>query len=89
MIQNRPSLFKLITVSSIGSALEFYDFAIYVFFSHEISIAFFPSKNAITSLITTFGVFAVGYLMRPIGGLIFSHLGDKFGRKKQFLTIDF
>lgn len=84
MTQNRPSLFKLITVSSIGSALEFYDFAIYAFFSHEISLAFFPSSSAITSLITTFGVFAVGYLVRPIGGLIFSHLGDKFGRKNNF-----
>jgi len=80
----QTSLLKLITLSSIGSLLEFYDFAIYAFFSHEIAINFFPASDKLSSLIETFGVFAIGYLARPIGGIIFSHLGDKFGRKKNF-----
>ena len=83
-IQN--GIFRLIAASCIGSTLEFYDFAVYAFFSSEIAQAFFPSGNHINSLVTTFSVFAVGYLARPIGGIIFSHLGDKFGRKNNFST---
>lgn len=78
------ALAKLVTVAGLGSTLEFYDFIIYAFFSDEIARCFFPAHTMMASLIAAYGVFAVGYLARPIGGLIFSHLGDKFGRKNNF-----
>lgn len=80
----RMSRFKLITVSSLGSIFEFYDFVVYAFFSNELADAFFPFHNTLNALMTTFGVFAIGYLVRPLGGIIFSHVGDKFGRKNNF-----
>lgn len=75
---------KIILMSSIGGALEFFDFAIYALFSNYISQTFFPKENHIISLLYTFGIFAIGYLARPIGGLIFGAIGDRFGRRYCF-----
>ena len=61
-----------------------YDFIIYISFSKIIGYLFFPSQDHFISLLSTLGVFAVGYLLRPLGGVIFGHFGDKFGRKKTF-----
>lgn len=72
---------KILISSMIGNALEWYDFVLYVQFSSIISSLFFPSNNEFTSLLATFGVFAVGFVMRPLGGIVFGVLGDKFGRK--------
>ncbi len=55
-------------------------------FAQYIGSAFFPASNPLTSLMFSFGVFAVGYLARPLGGVIFSHFGDKYGRRKVFIT---
>lgn len=76
---------KVIFLSSLGGSLEFYDFIIYVFFSSELSQLFFPKTNHLASLMEIYVIFALGYLVRPIGGLIFSHFGDKYGRKKTFV----
>ncbi|TNF67251.1 MAG: MFS transporter [Gammaproteobacteria bacterium] len=79
---------KFVIMTSLGSALEFYDFIIFVYLANVIAPLFFPATNHINSLLATFGVFSVGYLARPIGGIIFSHFGDLYGRKKIFyLTI--
>ncbi len=72
---------KILISSMIGNALEWYDFVLYVQFSTIISQLFFPSDDYFTSLLATFGIFAVGFVMRPIGGVLFGVLGDKFGRK--------
>jgi len=66
----------------IGNVLEWYDFALYGFFAPVIAKLFFPSDNQLTGLLATFGIFAVGFLMRPIGSVIFGILGDKVGRKR-------
>jgi MHS family proline/betaine transporter-like MFS transporter len=66
---------------SIGNVLEWYDFAVYAFFAGTIGRLFFPHSNEIDSLIAAFGVFAAGYLMRPLGGIVFGHIGDRYGRK--------
>ncbi len=66
----------------VGNILEWYDFAVFGFFAPIIGAQFFPSEDPLASLIKAFGVFAAGYLMRPIGGVIFGHIGDKLGRKK-------
>jgi MHS family proline/betaine transporter-like MFS transporter len=72
---------KIIVSSMIGNALEWYDFVLYVQFSTIIGKLFFPTDDPFTSLLATFGIFAVGFVMRPIGGILFGLLGDKFGRK--------
>jgi MHS family proline/betaine transporter-like MFS transporter len=73
---------KVITASMVGNALEFYDFSLYGFFAPILSTLFFPSDNSLVSLIQALGVFALGFMTRPIGAIIFGHIGDKLGRKK-------
>jgi len=65
-----------------GNVLEWYDFAVYGYFAASIGRHFFPSEDATSSLIAAFGVFAAGFLMRPLGGLVFGHIGDKLGRNR-------
>ena len=73
---------KVILASIIGNALEFFDFTLYGVFSGVIAELFFPSSDLTASLLMSLGAFAVGFLMRPFGALIFGYLGDVFGRKK-------
>ncbi|MBT5752029.1 MAG: MFS transporter, partial [Rhodospirillaceae bacterium] len=72
---------KTILAGFIGNILEWYDFAVYGYFAPIIASHFFPSDDPTASLIATFGVFAAGYMARPIGGAIFGHIGDIYGRK--------
>ncbi len=66
--------------------MEFYDFVVYGIFAKYIAAAFFPSDDKFLSQIVAFAVFAVGYFARPIGGMVLSHFGDKYGRRKVFIT---
>ena len=66
---------------SIGSVLEWYDFAVYGYLAPIIGQAFFPAGDPLVSLLAAFGVFAAGYAARPIGGVLFGWLGDRLGRK--------
>ncbi len=66
----------------IGNVLEWYDFVVYGFLAAIIGKLFFPSGNETVELLKSFAVFAVGFLMRPIGAILFGYIGDKFGRKK-------
>ena len=72
---------KVIAAGMIGNVLEWYDFAIYGYFAAIIGRQFFPHENAVAQLLSAFGIFAVGYLMRPIGGALIGHIGDRFGRR--------
>ena len=76
---------RVIILSSLGGALEFYDFVIYSVFAQYIGSAFFPASDPLTSLILSFSAFAVGYLFRPLGGIVFSHFGDRYGRRRVFV----
>lgn len=71
-----------IIAGCIGNVLEWYDFAIYGFFAPVIAGLFFPLESKLAALISTFGVFAIGYLMRTFGSVVFGILGDKLGRKR-------
>ncbi len=66
----------------IGNVLEWYDFAVYGFFAPIIGAQFFPTEDKLSALIAAFGVFAAGYMMRPLGGVIFGQIGDRVGRKR-------
>jgi MHS family proline/betaine transporter-like MFS transporter len=75
-------LTKTIAAGAIGNVLEWYDFGLFGFFAPVISRLFFPSEQKLASLIGAFGVYATGFLMRPLGGLLFGHIGDRLGRKR-------
>ncbi len=77
--------YKTLSLAALGGALEFYDFVIFVFFTAVIGKLFFPpSMPGWLSMLQTFGIFAAGYVVRPLGGIIMAHFGDLFGRKKMF-----
>lgn len=72
---------KVIIAGMIGNALEWYDFALYGHFALILSKHFFPSYDPYVGLIATYSIFAAGFVMRPIGGIIFGYIGDKYGRR--------
>ena len=72
---------KAIVSGSIGNLVEWYDWYAYAAFSLYFAPVFFPGKDATTNLLNTAGIFAVGFLMRPIGGWLFGSLADRKGRK--------
>jgi MFS family permease len=77
--------YKTLALAALGGALEFYDFIIFVFFATVIGQLFFPpSVPDWLRQLQTFGIFAAGYLARPLGGIIMAHFGDLLGRKKMF-----
>ncbi|HYE87550.1 MAG TPA: MFS transporter [Vicinamibacterales bacterium] len=76
---------KIVLLASLGGTLEFYDFVIFGVFARDIAAAVFPANDPIVSLILSFATFAVGYLARPIGGIVLSHYGDRYGRRAVFL----
>jgi MFS family permease len=77
--------FRTLGLAALGGALEFYDFIIFVFFAAVIGKLFFPPDMPDwLVLIQTFGIFAAGYLVRPLGGIVLAHFGDLFGRKRVF-----
>ncbi|MBI0330465.1 MFS transporter [Burkholderia plantarii] len=77
--------YKTLGLAALGGALEFYDFIIFVFFAPAIGQLFFPHDipDWLRQL-QTFGIFAAGYLARPLGGIIMAHFGDLVGRKRMF-----
>ncbi|CAN5405321.1 MFS family transporter [soil metagenome] len=72
--------------SSSGNLVEWYDFYAYAFTALYFAKAFFPEGNQTTQLLQTAAVFAIGFLMRPIGGYIFGRVADKYGRKTSMVT---
>lgn len=73
---------KIVSLAALGGMLEFYDFIIYGIFSVYFAHQFFPSGNQLLSVIESYVIFVLGYIARPIGGMVFSHVGDEYGRKK-------
>src|SRR3981081_2198974 len=80
-----PAEIRTLALASLGGALEFYDFVIFVFFTAVIGKVFFSvSLPDWMREIQTFGIFAAGYLARPLGGVVMAHFGDMHGRKRVF-----
>ena len=73
----------------IGNILEWYDFAVYGYLASTISGLFFPSGDRIASLLATYLVFGVGFVMRPVGSLLFGVYGDRHGRRKALSAVIF
>lgn len=74
-----------ITAGIIGNALEWYDFLLYAYFAPILAPLFFPAKDPFVSLLLTFSVFALGFLVRPAGAIVIGRIGDKYGRRKALL----
>lgn len=84
-VKNRGMYTTILT--SVGAGLEYYDFTIYAMLAPFIGLNFFPAANSFATLINTFCIFSVGYFVRPLGGVIFGHYGDKHGRKKMLIFV--
>lgn len=78
-------IWKVITASSAGTLIEWYDFYIFGSLSTIIAAKFFPSENPTAALLSTLATFAAGFIVRPFGALVFGRLGDLIGRKSTFL----
>ena len=76
---------RIVLLASLGGTLEFYDFVIFGVFARDIAQAVFPSASPLVSLMASFAAFAAGYFARPLGGIILSHYGDRYGRRRVFL----
>jgi MFS transporter, MHS family, proline/betaine transporter len=72
---------KTLLAGAIGNVLEWYDFALYGYFAPVFAALFFPSDSPSVSLIAAFSVFAVGFLARPLGAMLFGYWGDTLGRR--------
>ena len=75
-----------LTLASLGAVLEYFDFQVYVFVAAILGTAIFPPGQSIwKTQVQTFGIYAIGYLVRPIAGMVIAHFADRVGRKKLFI----
>ena len=87
--QHRPdqrSKRRSMFASTVGNVLEWYEWSAYAVFAPFIAAAMFDSKDPVSALLSTLAVFAVGFLMRPLGGIVFGRIADKRGRKFVLIT---
>jgi MHS family proline/betaine transporter-like MFS transporter len=88
LLTTQQTNFKLIIANLIGTLLEIYDMSIYAYFAPMIAQNFFPTSNKQIALLNTFAIFMVSFFVRPLGAVVFGHIGDTLGRKKTLvLTI--
>src|ERR671912_538300 len=74
----RTPLRRVVTASMIGTTIEWYDFFLY----GSAAALFFPSFDPLVGTLLAFATYAVGFVARPLGGVVFGHFGDRIGRKK-------
>ena len=73
---------RVLTASLVGTAVEFYDFYIYATAASLVFPAlFFPSESASAQLMSSYATFAIAFIARPVGAVVFGHFGDRIGRK--------
>nr|WP_230954478.1 MFS transporter [Burkholderia cepacia] len=82
-----PSKFQVVAATTLGTALEYYDFSIYSFFAIQIGKLFFPSATPVNQFLLSIGVFGVGFVVRPLGGVVIGAYADRAGRKKAMVLI--
>jgi len=72
---------KIVGPAIVGNIVEYYDFGLFAVYAAVIGKLFFPSHDQYTQTLLAFATFAVGFLMRPLGGIFFGYIGDRFGRR--------
>lgn len=75
------ALKKVVGSSFLGNFIEWFDYASYSYFATVIAVVFFPEGDKMVATMSTFAVFALSFLVRPIGALFWGNMGDKKGRK--------
>jgi MFS family permease len=85
-LDSAQGIWKVITASSVGTMIEWYDFYIFGSLAAIIATQFFPGDNPTASFLKTLATFAVGFAVRPFGALVFGRIGDLTGRKFAFLA---
>src|SRR5215467_3096621 len=81
--ERRKRLRIVIAASLLGTTVEWYDFFLYATAAGLVfNRVFFPNETSLVGTLLAFATFAVGFVMRPIGGLVFGHIGDRIGRKR-------
>ncbi|HVZ24822.1 MAG TPA: MFS transporter, partial [Sediminibacterium sp.] len=83
--KENQGIWKIISASSLGTLIEWYDFYIFGSLATVLATQFFPKSNPTAALLSTLGTFAAGFIVRPFGALVFGRLGDLVGRKYTFL----
>ncbi|MFC7555982.1 MFS transporter [Pseudoroseomonas wenyumeiae] len=87
-VPSSQMLRRAVLSCAVGQVFEIYDFVIYGFMAGAIALAFFPSSDPLTALLSTFATLAIGFLVRPLGGIIIGSYGDRYGRRQALvLTI--
>ncbi len=81
-IVDRKLLKRAVGAAALGNTMEWFDFGVYSYLAVIIGKVFFPDASGAVQLIASFGTFAAAFLVRPIGGMVFGPLGDRFGRQK-------
>ncbi|ROR92238.1 MFS transporter [Nocardioides aurantiacus] len=82
-----PGIVKVVFASLIGTAVEWYDFFLYGSAAALVfGVLFFPEGDEVTGTLLAFGTYALGFVARPLGGVVFGHFGDRVGRKKMLVT---
>jgi len=81
------SIRRAIVGASVGNTVEWFDFAVYGYLAVTLGAVFFPSEDPTISLLSSFAVFGVAFVMRPLGGLFFGPLGDRIGRQRTLATV--
>lgn len=84
--ENRSVLRRVLIASGLGTLLEYFDYASYSYLATTIAVVFFPSEDRTVALLSTFAVFALSFLVRPIGAFVWGSLGDRIGRKSILAT---
>lgn len=84
---NKLKVNRNVLLTSIGAGFEYYDFIIYGMLAGYLSELFFKSADPAVALFQTFAIFFTGYLVRPLGGIFFGLMGDRYGRKKTFIVV--
>jgi MHS family proline/betaine transporter-like MFS transporter len=72
---------RVVFAGAVGNAIEFYDFTVYAFLASYFAVHFFPSSDPVAGLLASYGVLAVGMLMRPVGAVLFGIIGDRISRR--------
>ena len=79
---DNTKLKKAVTAAALGNAMEWFDFGVYGFVAYALGKVFFPDASPAVQTIAALGTFSVPFLVRPLGGLFFGVMGDRFGRQK-------
>ncbi|MCX4151549.1 MULTISPECIES: MFS transporter [Paraburkholderia] len=80
-VADRRRIRRAVIASGFGTVVEYFDFSLYAFFATTIADTFFPAGSRTTALLYTFGIFGASFVMRPLGGILLGHIGDKIGRR--------